>query len=321
MTDTPEDFRADAPENLPEAIDAQRQQVQPTDPVRVPLYRRNLFPTNLVLSAEDLREFCELLVDANEKAKELEYGKLDLSTFDSPEQARQRVNELMPIEYNYTAGNEDSVQGLGVPKTDERTFPDDLQSIFASNAAFAERVIKLRPLNTVEVFLGFDKPSLKIDLQTLPSNPTENRSVINVAGRDEDWVISTAQKIDDFFKKRKAVRPIIHGSGTYDYFIYLLFLPAAIWLFYKRGAWVAEWLSNQSVFLNVVLGVYAILLTLLLARFVFQYVRWLFPPMEYYKRSRWGAFIHRGIAGALGSAVVLGAAYDLVKATVLSLFG
>ncbi|WP_418025973.1 hypothetical protein ACNKFW_22485 (plasmid) [Paracoccus sp. TD-10] len=319
--DAHENLRADASDNLPEPVEARPQQMQAADPVRVPLYRRDLKPTNLVLSADDLKEFCELLAEVNEKAKEIEYSRLDLATFDSPQQARARVNELMPIEYNYVAGNGDSMQGLGIPKTDERAFPDDLQSLFASNAAFAERAINLRPLNTVEVFLGFERPSLKIDLQTLPSNPTENRSVINVAGRDEDWVISTAQKIDDFFKKRKAARPIIHGSGTYDYFIYLLFLPAAIWLFYKRGAWVAEWLSNQSVFLNVVLGVYAILLTLLLARFVFQYVRWLFPPMEYYKRSRWGAFIHRGIAAAVGSAVVLGAAYDLIKAAALSLLG
>jgi hypothetical protein len=311
----------DATNNLPDTVEVQApQQMQPAEPIRVPQYRRDLFPTNLVLSAEDLKEFCELLAEANERAKELEYSKLNLSTFDSPEQARQHVNELMLIEYNYAAANGDSIQGLGIPRTDERTFPDDLKSIFASNASFASRAINTRPLNTVEAFLGFEKPSLKIDLQTLPSNPTENRSVIDVAGRDEDWVISTAQRIEEFFKKRKAVRPIIHSSGTYDYFIYLLFLPAAVWLFYKQGSGLANWLGNQSVFINVVLGVYAILLTLLLARFVFQYVRWLFPPMEYYKRSRLGAFIHRGIAAALGSAVVLGATYDMVKALVLWLF-
>ncbi len=111
------------------------------------------------------------------------------------------------------------------------------------------------------------------------------------------------------------------GGLPYDYFIYLLFLPAAIWLFNKQGSSLSTWLGSQSVFLNVVLGVYAILLMLLLARFVFQYVRWLFPPMEYYKRSRLGAFIHRGIAAAVVSAVVLGAAYDFVKAVAFSLFG
>lgn len=206
------------------------------------------------------------------------------------------------------------MQGLGIPKTEERSFPDELQTLFVSNATFTQRAVNLRPLNTIEVFLGFEKPSLKIDLQTLPSNPTTNRSVVNVAGRDEAWVISTAQKIDEFFQKRKATRPIIHGSGTYDYFIYLLFLPAAMWIFYKQGSILATWLDSQSVFLNVVLGVYAILLTLLLARFVFQYIRWLFPPMEYYKRNRWGAFIHRSTAVTLGSAVLLSAAYDATKA-------
>lgn len=309
-----------APDNLPETVGARQQQMQPSEPIRIPQYRRDLFPTNLVLSADDIKEFCELLADVNERAKEIEYGKLDLNTFDSPEQARQHLNELMPIEYDYSAGNGDSMKGLGVPKTEERTFPDDLQTIFVSNASFAQRAIDLRPLNSVEAFLGFVKPSLKLDLQTLPSNPTENRSVVNVAGRDEDWVISTAQKIDQFFNKRKTTRPILHGSGTYDYFIYLLFLPAAMWLFYKHGAGITAWLENQSVFLNVVLGVYAILLTLLLARFVFQYVRWLFPPMEYYKRSRIGAFIHRSVATTVGSAVILSASIDAAKALFKWLF-
>lgn len=264
----------DATDDLPETVESQTvASVAANEPIRVPRYRRDLFPTNLVLSAEDLKEFCELLTEANGRAKEFEYSKLDLSDFDSSDQARQRVNELMPIEYDYAAQNGDSMQGLGIPRTDERAFPDDLRTIFASNSTFAERAIKSRPSNTVDAFLSFEKPSLKIDFQTLPSNPTENQSVIKVAGRDEDWVISTSQRIEEFFKKRKAMRPIIHGSGTYDYFAYLAFLPAAIWLFHKQGSSLGAWLSSQSIFLNVILGVYAIFMTFLLARFVFQYVR------------------------------------------------
>lgn len=304
----------DASDNLHATIEAEPPpQMQPSGPVRIPLYRRDLFPANLVLSAEDLREFAELIEEANGRAQELEYVKLDLSGLESPAQAWLRVNELMQIEYNYSAQNGDSVQGLGVPNTSDRTFPEELKSFFMSNATLAQRAINYRPLNTVEVFLSFEKPPLKIDFQSLPSNPTDNRSVINVAGRDEAWVIATAQKLEDFFKTRRAYRPVIHGSGTYDYFIYLLFLPASIWLLYQRGTAATAWLEAQPVFLNVVLGIYALLLTLLLARFVFQYVRWLFPPMEYYKRSRLGAFIHRGVAAFFGSAIVLGAAYDLAK--------
>lgn len=188
-------------------------QMQPDKPIRVPQYRRDLLPTNLVLSAEDLKEFCELLAEANERAKELEYGKLDLSTFQSSKLAWQHVNEMMPIEYNYAAQNGDSMQGLSIPNTNERTFPDDLQFIFVSNATFAQRAANQRPLNTVEALLQFEKPSLKLDLRTSPSNPTENRSVINVGGRDEDWVISTAQKIEKFFKSGRPCARLFTGQA------------------------------------------------------------------------------------------------------------
>lgn len=301
-----------------EGVGPQQSSIPAYQPIRVPVYRRDLKPSNLVLSAADLKEFCELLVKVNEKAKEIEYRWLNLSNFESAEKAKERVNELMPIEYHYVAGNGDSMQGLGIPKTDERTFPDDLRSLFVSNAAYAEEAIKARPMNTVEVFLCFDKPSLNIDLQTLPSNPTENRSGINVAGRDEDWVISTAQKIEEFFKKRRTMRPIIHGSGAYDYIIYLAFLPAVIWLYYNNAMPVNHWLEQQSILLNVILGIYGLLLSLLFARFLFQYARWLFPPMEYYKRSRIGAYIHRSVATIVVTGVVVNALYDLVKALVAS---
>lgn len=312
-----DDTRPELP-GMIEEVGPQQSSIPADQPIRVPVYRRDLKPSNLVLSAADLKEFCELLVEVNEKAKEIEYRWLNLSNFESAEKAKERVNELMPIEYHYAAGNGDSMQGLGIPKTDERTFPDDLRSLFVSNAAYAEEAIKARPMNTVEVFLCFDKPSLNIDLQTLPSNPTENRSGINVAGRDEDWVISTAQKIEEFFKKRKTMRPIIHGSGAYDYIIYLAFLPAVIWLYYNNAMPVNHWLEQQSILLNVILGIYGLLLSLLFARFLFQYARWLFPPMEYYKRSRIGAYIHRSVATIVVTGVVVNALYDLVKALVAS---
>jgi hypothetical protein len=287
---------------------------------RIPQYRRDIIPQNLVLSAENIKEFCQLLTDVNERARILEYNGLDLSGFESHEQARERVREFVQIEYKYLADNGDSVQGLGIPKTDEYSFPEDLKSIFVSNAAYAQRAIRVTPLNVVEAFIGFDKPSLKIDVQSMPSNPSSNRSVINVSGRDEDWVISTTDRIQNFLRKKEAFRPAIHGSGTFDYFVYLIFLPILLWLFYNRGEEVAKWLEGKSVFLNVILGIYALLLSLLVAQFVFKYIRWLFPPMEYYKKSRVGWYVHRSIAATVMSGLMLGAVRDLIKGLVLWLF-
>lgn len=292
-----------------------------TEPIRFPQFQRDVFPKNNVLSADELREFCELLMEANERAKIIEYDNFDLTTFDSEEEAQKRVNEMVPLEYNYTATNGNSVKGHGIPKTNGQSFPEDLKTFFISNASYAQNAINVRPLNTVEVFLAFEKPSLKMDFETLPSNPTENKSVINVSGRDEDWVISTAERIQSFFKNRQTFRPIIHSSGTYDYILYLAFLPTLIWLFHKKGMAATEWLESQTMFMNIVLGTYVFLLSLLVARFFFQYFRWLFPPMEYYKRHRWGAYVHRSVAGAIGAAIILGGIYDLVKTAFNSLFG
>jgi hypothetical protein len=114
----------------------------------------------------------------------------------------------------------------------------------------------------------------------------------------------------------------IHGSGTYDYFLYLIFLPVLIWLAFRyQSSSMLAWMREQTVFLNVVVGIYAFLLPLLFARFLFQYARWLFPPAEYQKTKRIGPSVHRAVAGAIFSTVVLGTAYDIAKGALKSLIG
>ena len=152
---------------------------------RVPQYRRDVFPKNILLSAGELADFCRLLNDTNERAKSIEFNSLDLSKFENAEQARFKV----------------------------------------------------------------------------------------------------------------------------------------IWFTLKRGGPIVSWLGEQPVFINVILGIYGLLISLLFARFLFQYFRWLFPPMEYYKTSRVGPYTHRILAGAVCSAIILSAVYDLVKGTVLAIFG
>lgn len=293
-------------------IEGSEANLQSSNATRVPQYRRDIFPKNIVMSAQDLLELCGIVDDANERAKKIEFNNLDLSKFDGPEQARHRVEELIRLEYNYIVANGDSVQGLGLPKVEDRTFPEELRTFFVSNSSYTRRAINVQPLNVVDIFFSFIKPSLKIDLQSLPSNPTENKSVINIYGRDEDWVISTTSRIQDFLRQKSVFRPVIHGSGTYDYFIFLAFLPGVIW-FLMKWEGITSWLSGQPIFLNVVLGIYFLFVSLLFARFVFQYFRWLFPPIEYYKKSRVGAYTHRIVFSTIFAAIVFPAIYDLFK--------
>lgn len=265
----------------------------------IPQYRRDIFPKNLVLSAADLHDFSELVLKINENAIKLEIDNINKGSPEEQDEHRENIKRLMQVENRYVANNGNSVQGLGVPKND-KTFPEILETFFISNVTYADKAVGQQPRNIIEVFLSFEKPSLKIDLITFPSNPTENRSVINITGRDEDWVISSTEKVNEFFAERQINRPIIHGSGTYDYFTFLIFLPLLIWFFLKlENSYYLGLLAEKSIFLNVIVGIYVLLVSLLFARFIFQYIRWLFPPMEYYKKSRVGASVHRAIAGTL----------------------
>jgi hypothetical protein len=51
-----------------------------------------------VLSAQDLVELCGIVGDAK-RARNIEFNNLDISKFSGPEQVRNRVDELIRLEY------------------------------------------------------------------------------------------------------------------------------------------------------------------------------------------------------------------------------
>jgi hypothetical protein len=57
-----------------------------------------------------------------------------------------------------------------------------------------------------------------------------------------------------------------------------------------------------------------ILIPLILARLSFQYLRWLFPVVEYRPKRIVSPFIQKGILGIIVSGLVVNAIYDLLNA-------
>lgn len=283
-------------------------------------YRRDISPKNISLSERDLKEFIDLLTEVNERAKKLEIERAGTSKFEDEADAQRQADDFMPVEHRYTDSLGDSVQGLGPLNVDEKPLPASLNSIYVSNTSFTKRVFDGVPNNAVDAFIDFRRPSLAIDLITSPSNPTENATIINVYGLNEDWVISTESKINRFFDERKVLRPAIHGSGVYDSFIWLLFVPFLIWAYLRTGELGQEWLDGQNAFISVLLAIYFLFLSLFGARFIFQYFRWLFPPVEYFRKSTFGANLHRIIASFIGVTMAGTALSDLVGSLISALF-
>lgn len=277
---------------------------------KVPQFHRDIFPANVVLSANDLCELSRLVGKVNDSALSLEIAAIEQSIDDKGER-EQNIKNLMKVEYILRATNGDTIQGWGVPILDD--FFERLSSFFISNSSYANRVVNSDPLNSVNAFLSFSAPSLKMDLITLPSNPTENRSVINVVGRDENWVRATAEKLEEFFENRKTLRPVIHGSGAYDLFLYCIYLPVFIGFLSRLDKHFFSWTAAKTILFNIVFAIYVFFIAILIARLLFQTIRWLFPPIEYYKSSRTPAIAARLIIGSIIGSLLLAALYDFIK--------
>lgn len=290
-------------------------------PKPAPQFKRDIIPKGIALSSEDLEQFVDLIVDLNKTAKQLQIEAADPSGFESEDDAKQQADQFMPVEYTYRFSNGDSIQGLNEVRTGSVRVPSDLSSFFVSNGTFTNRAFKSMPRNAIDAFFDFQRPTMAMDLLTVPSNPTVNATAINIYGLNEDWVIAAHSKVQRFLDQRRVLRPAIHGSGIYDYLVYLLFFPVLIWAYTRKGEFGREWLEDRGVFTNVFIAVYALLLAFLAARLVFQYFRWLYPPVEYLRESQIGPNLHRAIATFLGLGIVGSATYDLFASLISAIFG
>lgn len=285
--------------------------------IKLPGFQRDIFPTNIALSAKDICKLSKIIKQANDNAIKVELETVNENAEDRAERI-DRIKELMKVEYILRAQSGDNIKGLESPV--EEDFPDKVASFFISSNQYAIDLVNNSPMNHVNAFLSFEQPSMKIDLITLPSNPTENRSVINIVGRDEDWVRATADELEEFFDKKKTIRPVIHGSGAYDFFLFILYLPIIIGFFARYDKQILPWLSEKSFLFNVIFGIYLFFLTLIFARVVFQFIRWLLPPIEYYKTSQTKANTLRFVsAGIMGTLLVSGL-YDFGKYIIFLIF-
>jgi hypothetical protein len=291
-------------------IKGNESEISEEEGVKIPEFRRDIFPTNIILSAQDILELFRIISHANEASIRLEIQSIK-DVDDARENKINNIKSLMKIEYSIMASGGDNIRGIDVPEYSD--FPDDLNTVYISNSDFAKQRVNSYPLNRVESFLCFTPPNLKMDFSNLPSNATENRSVINITGRDENWVRATADKLKEFFEKKKSLRPVIHGSSVYDLFLYLFFLPIVLNFLGGFDSHTISVLNEKSIFFNVIAGVYFLLLTLIVARLIFQLIRCVFPPIEYYKSKRTRALIIRTVTSTVMLGLFVNAIYDIAK--------
>jgi hypothetical protein len=288
------------------------------EPPLLPMqYRRDIRIANVVLSQGDLEELFLVIASRTKDAISLQVQSENPTLFENEEQIVREVTNCMRISHVVRDTKANSITGYDVPDLQGHDFPDDIQSIFISTRETFQAIATRSPRNYVEAFISFVRTPVALNFIYMPSNPTENGSIINVYGYNEGWVVSTFQKLKEFIEKKMGQRSLVHKSGVYDLFLYLIVLPPVLWLVYRIERSFPAIFDDIPRSAVIAIYVYTLLLVLVGARLLFQYLRWLFPLVEYVPRRSLGPQAHRKILWLLLSGLAIAFLYDVARFFVL----
>lgn len=193
-------------------------------------------------------------------------------------------------------------------------FPSEIKFVYFSNIHSFKAQFGFEPRDSLSMFLDFSKPSLAINLITLPSNPTTNEGAYTINGMDGEWVDSTFAKISRFLDERKNRRNILHGSGFYDLMLYVFGLPIIFyWIYFIDLHIIGNFEPKLPTIVTIFIYVYFTLIGMIGFRFIFQYIRWIWPPVEYKVDVLRGPAFHRAALYVLSAIFLFPLLNDLVR--------
>jgi len=276
-------------------------------------YRRDIRVENVILNQTDLVNLISIIQNKTNDAQRLHIKSIGPASLDEQKELEEDIQRVFRISYNIMDFEDNSFSGYDTINTNSGDFPDKIKSVYISNSeAFKEAANGRLPQNSVDIFIDFKRPSMAINFFNLPSNPTENNSIANVYGLNEDWVISTHQKVREFFDKRKTKRSFIHRSGIYDLFLLGVYIPILLWVAFRIESKFPNAIKESSIVSLIAIYAYGVLLSLMLGRVIFQYLRWLFPIVEYDSKRSIAPQI-RGVIGIILLGLGTAFFYDIIR--------
>jgi hypothetical protein len=192
----------------------------------------------------------------------------------------------------------------------EERLPDFVTSVKFDNTFFFRTMFNLNPLSILELQFDFSKPPL-IDFVTSPSFPTPNVSSLHVLSENDTWAEGAHEKIMSFLRERRTRRAWLHRKNIYDVLLFLFFLPLTLWNLHKFDLFAANFFAQHSSILIVAVYIYLFIIFLNFFRFVFNYLRWLYPYQELRTSLKTRFTFHRWMIGLIVTGIICGLAKDI----------
>ena len=255
------------------------------------------------MNKNDLKALYSLLEQQVEDALRISLSGIvdDPNDPASSEDIRNKIRLGHRLSMQITTDDNSTVSQDNISIFEKPDFPDKIKNVYIStHHRFASLFPNFLPRNYLEIFLDFSRSSIALNFINLPSNPTPNESNFYLNGLDEGWIDSTFNKLEKFFNDRQNNRAFIHKSGVYDFFLYFFFAPLALgWMLKIEKISLPYIQEVKSNFATIFIYGYIIIGFSVLARIIYQYIRWLFPTAEYVSDKKFGPILHRTVLGTI----------------------
>jgi hypothetical protein len=159
---------------------------------------------------------------------------------------------------------------------DDKNLPMPIKTIFFTNVnAFKWEANGNSPPNEFSLLIDFSKPPL-FDTNPLISDPTRNPSNVEITARDIWYFRAVSAIVNDEIRHNKLWYHVIHEKFSYDIGLWILAIPYSLLMVHKLMNYLSTRLAAYSD-LEIPLYIYSLVLSLMIYRLLFMYLKWAFP--------------------------------------------
>jgi len=271
---------------------------------------RHSFIHSCSLDKEDLKKLCKKLEEKLNECVEIEVSEFrrpEKMTNEEFEKVKEAIKKNLKLSVQIIGKKGKQIIGQNFSVFDEVDFPEDLDLVVFSNSFPFKFFFGYEPRNIFEIRLRFFKDPI-LNLSNPREEPSDNSSV-KVFGSNESWVTATYHGILSFFEDKKRNRSWLHKKHIYDLFLFLFILPATFWIIFRIDNYISLLNTNISTVLSIAIYFYIFFLILFFFRILFNYVKWVFPLVEFStkegtKMSKHRRFLWTLIVGIIGGLIL-----------------
>ena len=269
----------------------------------------------IILSSVDLRKLYELLDKKVSESREIQVNGLQRNENSDDAQFENAKNNIrdqfqLTVMVQGTHG-ERLIDTTGSPLSAEN-LPDEITTINFECSYLFHLFFNGDPRNRIELTLNFQRQRL-FDLSNPSGRPTTPESFYNINGDNETWVNGVHESLQTFFSTKKQKRKLIHGKYFYDLLLWPIIWPGILWAIYRCSTFLESHHIVIPTPLNTGLYVYLGIVMLLVARILFNYLRWLYPRTEHSDSRVKPSVFHRLVLFTLVTGIIGTLITDLFK--------